>query len=50
MGLACSFHHDLEHKYGWRMMVVGGKVRWYAPHGRRYRGKAPPQGQYRDTG
>ena len=48
MGLACSFHHDLEHKYGWKMVVVGGKVRWYTPDGRRYMGD--PAQPLADTG
>ena len=48
MGLACSFHHDLEHKYGWKMAVVGGKVRWYTPEGKRYLGGPAPPGDRLD--
>ena len=44
----CSFHHQLPHERGWRMVRTehGGEVRWYRPDGTRYRaGPAPPSGE-----
>jgi Domain of unknown function (DUF222) len=41
--LVCSFHHDLIHKFGWKVKLEGSKVTWFDPSGSEFLpGPDPP--------